>query len=79
MLAASLMFLSEAVGSVQIVPFVVLERMRGMVTYQVLVDTLVELPLGWSALVELVVTVLDAGPVGLELLEAVGVDILQPM
>lgn len=56
-----------------------MDRNRGIVTYQVLVDTLVELPLGWSALVELVVTVLDAGPVGLELLEAVGVDILQPM
>jgi hypothetical protein len=46
-------------------------------TYQVLEDTLVQLPLGRSALVELLVVVLEAVPVGAERLEAVGVDVLQ--
>lgn len=45
-------------------------------TYQVLVDTLVELPLGRSALPQLVVVVVKALPVLAELFEAALVDIL---
>lgn len=44
--------------------------------YQVVVDTLVELPLGRTALPQLVVSVVKALPVLAELGETVGVDIL---
>lgn len=47
-------------------------------TYQVLEDTLVELPLLGTALVQLVVVVLKAVPVGAECLKTVGVDVGKP-
>lgn len=48
----------------------------GHVTYQVVKDTLVELPLSRAALPQLVVAVVEALPVLAELSQAVGVDIL---
>ena len=47
-------------------------------THQVVVDTLVELPLGGAALPQLLVVVFEALPVGAELLEAGLVDVLDP-
>jgi hypothetical protein len=46
-------------------------------THQVLIDTLVQLPLGGPALPELLVVVFEALPVGAELLEAGLVDVLE--
>ena len=48
-------------------------------TYQVLVDALVQLPLLGPALPELLVPVLKARPVPPELLQAVRVDVLEPV
>src|SRR5689334_22205139 len=48
-----------------------------METHQVVVDTLVELPLGGAALPQLLVVVFEALPVGAELLEAGLVDVLE--
>lgn len=45
-------------------------------TYQVVKDTLVELPLGWAALPKLLVVVIKARPVFAELRETVLVDVL---
>lgn len=47
-----------------------------MVTYQVLVDALVELPLSGAALPQLVIPVVEALPVFAEFGEAVRVDVL---
>lgn len=47
-----------------------------MVTYQVIEDALVELPLSRAALPQLVISVVEALPVFAELGEAVGVDVL---
>lgn len=49
------------------------------VTYQVLVDALVEPPLLGAALPQLLVAVLEAEPVPAELVQAVRVDILDPI
>lgn len=48
-------------------------------TYQVIVNTLVELPLGRAALPKLLVSVVEAFPVLAELGQAVCVDIREPM
>lgn len=45
-------------------------------TYQVIEDALVELPLSRAALPQLVISVVEALPVFAELGEAVGVDVL---
>lgn len=47
-----------------------------MLAYQVVVNALVELPLGRAALPQLVVSVVETLPVFAELGEAVGVDVL---
>jgi hypothetical protein len=52
-------------------------RGRGKPTHQVLVDTLVQLPLIGTALPQLLVVVFEALPVGAELLEAGLVDVLE--
>jgi hypothetical protein len=52
-------------------------RGRGEATHQVLVDTLVQLPLIGAALPQLLVVVFEALPVGAELLEAGLVDVLE--
>ena len=56
---------------------VVAYRGRGEPTHQVLVDTLVQLPLIGAALPQLLVVVLEALPVGAELLETGLVDVLE--
>lgn len=48
-------------------------------TYQVLVDALVEPPLLGAALPQLLVAVLEAEPVPAELVQAVRVDVLEPV
>jgi hypothetical protein len=48
-------------------------------TYQVVVNTLVELPLGRAALPELLVSVVEAFPVLAEFGQAVCVDIREPV
>jgi hypothetical protein len=52
-------------------------RGRGKPTHQVLVDTLVQLPLIGTALPQLLVVVFEALPVGAELLETGLVDVLE--
>lgn len=49
---------------------------HGSETYQVVVDTLVELPLGRAALPQLMISVVQALPVFAELGKAVGVEVL---
>ena len=51
-------------------------KARGHISYQFIEDTVVKLHLGPAAFPELVVVVLETLPVGLELVEAVGVDVL---
>jgi len=46
------------------------------ISYQFVKDTVVELHFSPAALPQLVVVVLEALPMGLELVEAVGVDVL---
>ena len=48
-------------------------------TYQVLVDALVEPPLLGAALPQLLVAILEAEPVPAELVQAVRIDILEPV
>lgn len=47
--------------------------------YQVCEDTFVQVELGAATLEQVVVVILETLPVGFELLEAVGVDILDPI
>lgn len=53
-------------------------RQLSIQTYQVIVDALVQLPLGGTALPKLLVVVLEALPMGAKLLQTGLVDVLQP-